>query len=423
MNEQLLQFIWQYKLFDTSNLKTVSGHELHIQNVGEHNPHAGPDFTNCRVNINSTLWAGNVELHIKTSDWFKHQHHKDAAYSNIILHVVYENDILLSESEQAITLVIGNRINNQLLSRYEQLMQQKNSIACGNSLKGIPKSTIHFAITRHTYERLEAKVGFVNNLLNLTQNNWEHVMSVMVARYMGGNVNAEPMTNTAVLLSPSVIQKYSDDLFKVEALVFGAAGMLQESMANNYQNDLRREFNYLKKLHQITPLLTGIWKMAKMRPASFPTIRLAQWASLMCSHPHLFSRILACKDIKQLQSIFKISTSSYWQTHYSFSSDSKALVPTAGKTMSELLIINAIIPAMFAYAKYKGDESISERALDLLQQIPAEKNAIIKMWKEYEIEVSNAHDTQGLLQLYNQHCKLLDCLNCSIGHKILSRDL
>lgn len=422
MNEQLLQFIWKFRLFDRSDLTTTKGHRIDILHPGQQNTDSGADFQNARIRHGSVVWAGSVELHLNGNDWRKHRHHLDQAYNNVILHVVYEDGNIntVNERGEAIHVIeLKNRIRPELLSRYEELKRRKGWIPCEKFFGEVNSFTLKHFAERLAVERLEIKVEQISNLLRESKNDWEQVMFVMLARYLGASINKEPFMRLAQSLPIRVWAKHRDDLMQLEALVFGQAGLLDGTGEDEYPQRLRKEYLYLKRLYSLKPLEKQEWKFLRLRPSNFPTIRLAQLAALMHREEKIFSQILDTEKAKKVQAIFDVDVSDYWQRHYVFDKVSKSVNTHLGSAMKNILIINAVAPVLFAYGKYKDDENCAERALKLLQNSAPEENAIIKKWKQLGQQPKDAFATQALLQLKNEYCDSFRCLDCAVGNSIL----
>lgn len=421
MNEQLLHFIWKFRLYNIEQLVTTNGLPIEVVKTGLHNTHSGADFQNAKVKIGEVLWAGNIEIHINTSDWNKHHHHTDAAYDNVVLHVVYKHDaeIYNSKGEPIPVLELKDRINISTLTRYDELAKRDSTIACAAHLANVPEFTVKAQLDRMLVERLESKVQHIRALLGENGNDWENLMFAMIARYLGASVNKEPFYMLAKALPVNVWAKHADDRLQLEALVFGQAGFLEEKYGDEYPQQLRKEYMYLKRLHNLQPIEKHLWKFLRLRPSNFPTIRLAQLAAMMHYDTKMFSNVLEAKDVKAIFKYFDVDMSPYWKEHYHFDKPSDKVNSHIGDAAKNTLLINAVAPVLFAYGKYKANEDYCDRALKLLELCKPEANSIVTMWKELGIKPANAYDTQALLQLNNEHCTAFNCLNCSIGHSIL----
>jgi hypothetical protein len=422
MNEKLLHFIWKFRLFRQTELLSTDGEKIEVIQQGLYNQDAGADFQNAKIKIGNTLWAGNIEIHINSDDWFLHKHQNDSAYNNVILHVVYEkgNKTAQRENGEAIpTLELKGLVNQQTLYRYEEISKRKSWIPCETFFKTVDEFTFKNFLERLLIERLESKVEQINVMLRESENDWENVMFQMIARYFGASINKEPFQQLAQSLSVKIWAKHQNDVLQIEALVFGQAGFLEEKHDDEYPNQLRKEYNYLKRLHNLQPLEKHLWKFLRLRPSNFPSLRLAQLAALMCKETKLFSRILETKNAKAIHALLDIEVSDYWKRHYVFDKSSKAVKSHLGTSMKNILLINAVAPVLFAYGKYKDNDTYCERALRLLETCDAESNSIITGWKKFEMVPPNAYETQALLQLKNEYCNNFRCLDCAVGGKIL----
>lgn len=422
MNERLLHFIWKFGLFDHHQLTTTDGEPVEIVNRGVYNSHAGADFENARIRIGPTLWAGNVEMHLQAGDWFQHKHHRDKAYNNVVLHVVYDaghSKALRHSGEAVTTLELKNRIKPEMLSRYEQLAMRRDWIPCSKFIGAVNPMVITAFLERLMIERLENKVEQINQLLAASENDWENVMFQTLAAYLGAGLNKDPFMGLARSLPVKIWAKHQDDPLQIEALVFGQAGFLDEKFTDEYPNRLRKEYNYLKRLYQLQPLEKHTWKFLRLRPSNFPTVRLAQLAALMGKEVKLFSGIIASGTAKSLRRLLDAPVNDYWKTHYQFDKISVKVNSHMGAGMKDVLLINAIAPVLFAYGKHKGNEDYCDKALRLLESCGPESNAVIKGWAGLGVKAENAANTQSLLQLKKEYCDKFRCLECGIGLSIL----
>lgn len=422
MNEKLLHFIWQFRLFNATGLTTTTGETVELVKTGTLNRDAGPDFTNAKIRIGKTLWAGNVEIHINANDWYTHKHQQDEAYNNVILHVVYEAGIRTANNakgEPIPTVELKGRINNNTLTRYDELSKKRAWIPCAGYIKDAGEFTIKNFEERLLIERLESKVEYINELLVASGNDWENVMFQLLARYFGASVNKEPFFQLAKLLPVKVWAKHQDDILQLEALLFGQAGFLEDRCDDEYPNQLRKEYLYLKRLHGLQPLQKHQFKFLRLRPSNFPTLRLAQLAALLGKNTKLFSQVLAARNTKAIHAMLYVEVSPYWQSHYQFDKSSKKVNHHLGADMKNIVLINAVAPVLFAYGKYKDTEEPCDRALELLQQCSAESNSIINGWGKLGVKATNAYETQALLQLKTTYCDKFRCLECGVGVKIL----
>ncbi|MFN8324027.1 MAG: DUF2851 family protein [Chitinophagales bacterium] len=422
MNEKLLHFIWKYRLFNSGNLETTEGEPIEIIQSGLYNTDAGPDFLNAKIRIGQTIWAGNIELHIQSSDWFLHQHDLNQSYNNVILHVVHQINgpqATRANGELLPTLALKNHMNEKTLSRYEELQKNKQWIPCSHHFREADAFTRDSFLERLATERLETKVEAVNNLLHQCQNDWENVMFQTIAGYLGTSINKQPFLQLAQSLPVNLWAKYQSDKIQMEALVFGQAGLLEQNYEDEHPNQLRKEYQYLKRLHQLEPFPKHIWKFLRLRPSNFPTIRLAQLAALMSKEVKLFAVILSAQNVQDIHRFLNLEVSEYWQQHYQFDKYSAKVNSHLGDTMKNVLLINAVAPVLFAYGKYKDDEIYCTRAEQLLETCAPESNSIIDGWSHLNLKASNASQTQSLLQLKKEYCDKFKCLDCGIGVSIL----
>lgn len=422
MNESLLHFIWKFRLFDANTLQTTEGESVEIVYPGFHNTDSGPDFENAKVRIGQTLWVGNVELHIHSSDWEHHQHGDNSAYDNVILHVVYEDDrdtAMRPNGERIPLVVLNKRIYSPTLYRYEQLAERKKGIPCEQFFLEIERQTLSPFLARLLVERLEEKVKYIYQILNECKGDWENTAFQIIARYFGASVNKEPFEQLAKSLPVKIWAKYTSDPLQVEALLFGQAGFLSGEVEEEYPKQLKKEYLYLKRLHALSPLPKHIWKLLRLRPSNFPTLRIAQLSSLLIKETNIFSVLLETKDIKAFHRFFDVEVSAYWKSHYVFDKKAKQVRSHIGPTMKNILLINAVAPLLFAYGKYKGEESYCDWALQLLESCPPEKNALMEYWISLGVAPANSFDTQALLQLRTGYCNQFRCLSCAVGLQIL----
>ena len=421
MKEDLLHYVWRLQRFDFIDLQTTEGQSIRIHALGEHNHHSGPDFTNARIEIGKTLWAGNIEMHLKSSDWISHQHQWDDAYENVILHVVLEEDqkIYRKDGTPIPCLELKKRISSKLSKVYRKLLHNKYWIPCQYHFYEVGNMTKVLWLDRLLIERVEFKTIFIENLLEKNTHNWEVTFYQVLAMNFGVKVNAEPFIRLAKTIPLSILGKHKNDLFQIEALLFGQSGLLDDTFEDEYPKRLKKEYQFLQKKYQLTPLKKTNWRYLRMRPANFPTIRIAQFAQLIFQSTHLFSKILVVKSIHEVENMFELKLSNYWQTHYVFDKTSVKRNKSLGKSVIHLFIINTIAPFLFLYGKWKNDHSYQDRAFQLLEEVPPEKNNIISKWIELGVVPKSAYETQALLQLKNEYCTKKRCLECAIGGGIL----
>lgn len=415
MTEDFLQYIWQYGYFNTQGIKTTQGDNIIIRSRGILNKDSGPDFFNARIIIDKTEWAGNVEIHLKSSDWQKHKHQKDAAYNNVILHVVYEDDA----SGNIPTLEMKNLLNTEVYTKYKNLIHSKVKIPCDKLIKNVPDVIIQKQIERSLLERLEKKTTSFKPLFNNCSGNWEEFAYRSLASGFGLKTNILPFELLAASLPINAIKKLSGNLFSVEALLFGQSGLLDMAIEDDYVKALKKEYAYHKNKLALTPINGSIWKFARMRPAAFPTIRIAQFAAFLNNTSHIMNVLSTIKYTKEWQDIFLVRASDYWNTHYVFGKESNKKIKAAGKDFSIRVLANVAVPLIFFYADFYGEHAMKERALSLLEQLPPEKNNITKRWQKTGIKPYNAAQSQALIELNNTYCIQKKCLTCSIGNYLI----
>jgi Protein of unknown function (DUF2851) len=419
MNEALFQFIWQYSLYLPAGLHTTAGEPVTVLQCGRLNRDAGPDFTDGRVKIGTTTLAGNIELHIKSSDWLKHGHSSDARYKNLALHVVYEDDVP-GVAGNVPVLELKGHIPAHIMAHYKDLMQTVRKLPCAGMHEQVRAITKEAWLSRLLAERWEQKLADWNVMLENSMEDWRNLLYWRMAANFGFKTNAVPFLMLAQSLPLNVPTKHKDNLLQVEALYFGQAGMLDGDFKDDYPRELQREYDYLKKKYKLRPIDPALWKFLRMRPANFPTIRIAQFAALVHSSLHLFSKFIETHSVKEIEPLLEVQASSYWDTHYQF--DGAPVAPSEkalGRSSVLNIIINTIAPIQFLYAARQDTDKLQEQALQLLEAVPAEKNNITRVWDEHGWPAANAAQSQALLQLYNHYCSAKRCLECSIGLNII----
>jgi len=423
ISEDFLHFVWQYQLINAAAFKTLNGEAIHVFQAGTHNKDSGPDFSLAKINIDNTTWAGNIEIHIKTSDWFKHKHQHDKKYDNIILHIVYEHDVddATLEKMNFPIAVIKDIIPTGLSAKYKSILQHKGKIPCENLIGEVDTFRFKSGLNRLAFERLQVKSDKVFDLLKTNNGSWEETMYQLAARSFGLKINADTFEKLSQRLPLKVIGKHKNNFQQIEALLFGTAGLLNEELKDEYGKALNKEFQFLKAKYNLQPIEKHEWHFLRLRPAAFPTIRLAQFAMLLFQSVHLFSKIKENMEYKSIQQFFKINVSNYWQQHYVFETLSEKRNKSLGNSTVDLIMLNSIIPVMFAYGLYTDNETIKEKAIALLESIAAESNSIIKEWAALKYEAENALESQALIQLKNEYCNKKRCLQCHVGTMLLKR--
>ncbi len=421
MTEEFLHYIWKYSLYNKDDLIADTGEKIEILKPGEHNTNAGPDFLNVCVRIGNTTWAGNAEIHINSSDWNKHNHKNNKAYNNVILHVVLKNDITIKRTNGEIIPTIELSFERSLYDNYSKLISNELWIPCQDELHKIDKFFIDYWLNVLLADRLELKAGSIADTLKATRNDWEEAFYIHLAKSYGFKLNSLPFEMLAKSLPLKYLSRHKNSHFQIEALLFGQAGFLCDNILfDNYYEKLKKEYTFLRRKFQLTPIDKHIWKFLRLRPGNFPTVRLAQFAALIYNSHALFSKIIDCKTVEQLKKCFCIQPSEYWNKHFLFGRESKKQVKKFGDTAFNIIFINTIVPFLFIYGKVNNNDGLKEKAIDLLTKIPAENNNIIRKWKETGINAKNAFYSQALIQLKNEYCNKKFCLNCQIGNKIIS---
>ncbi|MCW3463651.1 DUF2851 family protein [Chitinophaga nivalis] len=419
LTEELFQHIWEFRLFQQEHLFTTDGEPVQIIYPGLHNHHDGPDFTGAKIRISHTLWVGHVELHLRTSDWFRHRHDQQQQYQRIILHVVFRHDMPGREAVNAPCLELQQYIPKLLLHRYEVLRRSAAFIPCAGRAAQVPLLTWLSWKERMLAERWERKMNALRAWLLLNKYNWEEVCYWAVAQSFGMPVNALPFLQVAQSLPYPVLMRYRHQSLHIEALLFGQAGMLEEDFADVYALQLQHEFMHLQHKYRLLPMAGHLWNWLRLRPAAFPTIRLATFGALLQQTSHLFSRILEAPDVTTLEQLFLVQPSAYWHTHYRFGHTvDKTLRP--GRQAVYGILINTVLPLLFLYGQQQNLKYYQEKALHFLQQLPAENNKITKGWRQLGVHQENALESQALLQLKQYYCDEKRCLQCAIGAKIIS---
>lgn len=421
--EDFLHYVWKFRLFDRLNLQTNDGEELEIFSVGIHNSDAGPDFQNARIRIGDTVWAGNVELHISSSDWQKHGHASDNAYDNVILHVVYKDNepLILPNGRRVPTLNLQNRIPDDLYNRYHKLIfGNQTIIPCEATIGSVDSLTMHNWLTRVLVERLEKRSAAVITALNLNRGDWEETFYQFLAANFGFKTNALPFELLAKSLPQITLAKHKNNPMQIEALIFGQAGFLIDSIKDEYPLKLKKEYEFLRKKYQLTPVENHLWKFMRLRPQNFPTLRLAQFAALVVQSNHLFSKLLEIKDVKGLRNLFtEIKINPYWENHYRFDAESVPSAKNLGQASIDILLLNTLALFLFCYGKHNQLQHYINRSLQLLEYLPNENNKITADFSTLGVKIKTAFESQALLELKNNYCNNKKCLHCGVGNKIL----
>ena len=423
MHEALLQYIWKNQLISQNIYKACTGESVEIVHPGKQNSDGGPDFTEARIKLNNTLWVGNIEIHVRSSEWHEHHHQNNPAYNNVILHVVYENDKPCFNASGRRIPSISLQIEPRIHENYTALIQNNSVIRCSNVLPGVDKQLIYFWLNTLSVERLEEKTHAITSLYRATKNSWEEAFYIHLARSFGLKVNTLPFELLAKSLPLSVVAKHADNLLQLEALFFGQSGLLPTNSTDEYTAGLTAEYNFLRKKYLLTPIAPELWKFLRMRPGNFPSLRIAQFTALIHRSTKLFSRSMHASTLDELLDLFDCRVSEYWKNRYNFSQTvQKGATGQLGKSSRILLILNTVIPFMFAFGSHTNNDTCRETAVCLLEEIPAESNRKVNDWKKLGIACRHAADSQALLQLTNCYCEPVNCLKCSIGHQFITNN-
>lgn len=423
MKEDFLHFLWYTQNFNSEHLQTTDNESIIIKDQGSWNQDAGPDFSNSHIKIGEQEWFGNVEIHIKSSDWILHKHQFDPVYDNVILHVVLKDDkVIHNSNKQTIkTLELKDRINKEMLDQYESLMKNKYWIACESQIPKIDPFLIQMNLEDKVLERLRNKTIEIQKALSLQNQNWEEVFYQFLAKSFGSKINALPFYMLAQQTPVHLLNKYKNDLFKIQALLFGQAGFLSRSFEDDFPKRLQNEYNFQKVKHQIKPLDFSMWKFMRMRPANFPSLKIAQFAQLIFQSSNLFSKALAAKNLKEYEYMFELKMADYWMDHFIFDKKSKRRKKTLGKNSIHLILINTICPFLFQYGNYRREQKYIDKAIALLQAIPAENNKITRDFVKIGFPIHSAYESQAVLNLKKHYCDQRKCAYCKIGYEILKK--
>lgn len=429
--EALLHYCWKHKLFPLEPLTTTDQLPVEVIDPGLHNRHAGPDFFNAKVKVDGTLWVGNVEIHDKASDWYLHGHDRDAAYDNVVLHVCGVVDAIVTTHQGQVLPQMQLSVPEHVSEHYQELITIDRYPPCYKIIPDLTQLMMHSWMNALQTERLEQKTEAIRKRVDLCDGSWEDAYFVTLARNYGFGVNGDAFEAWANSIPLHAVDHHRDDLFQVEAIFLGQAGLLEmetvperyrdEALSEGYFTRLRNEYLYLAHKFGLQPIDHKLWKFLRMRPQNFPHIRISQLANLYHSRRAGLSQLVACETMEDMQEVLATNVSPYWETHYVFGSESAK----SGKHMSRhslrVLMINTAIPMLFAYGRYRGDDRLCDRAFTLLEQLGAEDNHIVRMWQECGLVVQNAGDSQALIQLKKQYCDRKDCLHCRIGYEYMRK--
>ena len=419
--EQLLHYVWKHKIFPLKELKTTTGQQVEVIDTGLANTDAGPDFFNAKLKLDGVLWIGNIEIHERSSDWFKHGHHADAGYNSVILHIASEIDTEISRSNGERIPQIQLICPEAVRTNYKELLETDSYPPCYRIIPSLPPFTAHSWMTALQMERFEQKATLLNERLKRCQGNWEDAFFITLARNFGFGLNGDAFETWAHRLPFRAVDKHRNDLFQIEAIFFGQAGILEDSDGDGYYLRLKKEYTYLQHKFGLIPMDASLWRFLRLRPANFPHIRIAQLACLYHRAYGLLSRIMETETLQGVRDILKGGTSEYWLTHYTFGGSSPSRPKTLSNTSLDLLIINTVVTFLYAYGLHKGNRVLCARAGSFLEELKAENNYITRMWEQCGMKDSNAADSQALIQLKKEYCDKKKCLYCRIGYEYLKR--
>ena len=429
--EQLLHYVWKHKLYPLKELTTSDGKTVEVIDAGLHNKNAGPDFFNAKIRIGSTMWVGNVEIHDKSSDWYQHGHDKDSRYDNVILHVagVLDTEVMKSNGQYVQQMQLD--VPEYVIAHYDELQRTDEYPPCYKVIPELSSLMVHSWMAALQTERLEQKTEAICKRVELCNGSWEDAYFVTLARNYGFGVNGDVFEQWAHNVPLSAVGHHRDDLFQIEAIFMGQAGLLElDAVPTYYQQDaldegyfakLRNEYQYLAHKFSMKPIDFKLWRFLRLRPQNFPHIRISQLANLYYEQKAGLSALVECETIDQLKTVLSSHVTPYWETHYTFGSTSSKNEKHLTYGSLNLLIINTAIPMLFAYGRHRSKEVLCDRAFDFLEQIKAENNHIIRMWQQVGLPVKTAGDSQALIQLKKEYCDKKDCLRCRFGYEYLKQ--
>ena len=429
--EQLLHYTWKHKLYPLKELTTSDGQRVEIVDPGLHNRNAGPDFFNAKIRIGSTMWVGNVEIHDKSSDWYQHGHDKDSRYDNVVLHVAAELDTEVMKSNGEYVPQLQLSVPDDVLTHYDELQRTDEYPPCYKVIPHLSALIIHSWMAALQTERLEQKTEAIRKRAELCNGSWEDAYFVTLARNYGFGINGEVFEQWAYNIPLNAVAHHRDDLFQIEAIFMGQAGLLElDSIPEYYQKDalndgyfakLRNEYQYLAHKFSMKPIDFKLWRFLRLRPQNFPHIRISQLANLYYQQKAGLSQLIECETLDELKNVLKSQVTPYWETHYTFGSTSPKNEKHLSYGSINLLMINTAIPMLFAYGRHTSKEVLCDRAFDFLEQLKAENNHIIRMWQQVGLPVKTAGDSQALIQLKKEYCDKKECLRCRFGYEYLRR--
>ena len=427
--EQLLHYCWKHRLFPTEGLRTTDNEEVEVLDPGLHNRNAGPDFFNAKVKIGGQLWVGNVEIHDKASDWYLHGHEKDVHYNNVVLHVVGAADTQAETADGMRPPQVELHVPDNIRQNYEELLKTDSYPPCYKIIPSLSRLMKHSWMSALETERLERKTEDIKRRAKLCDGSWEAAYFVTMARNYGFGINSDAMEQWALNIPLNEVGHHRDDIFQIEAFFMGQAGLLNPlsiperhrtaALADDYFFRLNNEYKYLAHKFSLKSIDFHLWRFLRLRPQNFPHIRISQLANLYYQRRAGLSQLIECEDINSVKALITTSVTTYWQTHYAFGCESAFSEKHLSASSLNLLLINTVVPILFAYGRHKQDDRLCDRAFDFLEQLKAENNHITRTWQEIGLDVDNAGDSQALIQLKNEYCDRRDCLRCRFGYEYL----
>lgn len=419
--EYLLHYTWKHKLFPLGGLLTTDGEVVEVIDPGLRNRDAGPDFFNAKLKVGGTMWVGNVEIHTRSSEWYAHGHHTDPAYDNVVMHVVEDADRQVINSNGRILPTLVLPVPARIRESYDQLLRTDEYPRCHAVIPTLSRLMVHSFLSALHAERLGQKAERVERERMKSGLNWEDAFFVTLSRNFGFGVNGDSFERWARHIPLNAVAKHRDNLFQVEAIFFGQAGLLEEIGDDEYYLRLQKEYRYLAHKFELSPIDPVCWRFLRMRPANFPHVRLAQLAYIYHKGESLLSRLLEVQTIKEMYKLLETGISEYWQTHYTFMHDSPKKRKQLSLTTRRLIVINTVCPFFYAYGRYKDDEKLCNKAVSLLEGMNAENNRIIRIWEQCGLKVKSAADSQALIQLKREYCDVRKCLHCRFGYEYLKK--
>ena len=425
MQENILHFIWQHQYFNIAQALTSDGDQIHVFKQGIYNSNAGADFENSKIKLGNVEWNGDIEIHVKSSDWDAHKHQNDKAYNKVILHVVWQNDKKIKREDHTLipTLELKDLVDAKLINNAESLINSMEPIPCASQINLVSNYTVVETIHKSLIKRLERKSELVLAELKSAKGDWSETAYRLLMRQMGMKVNGELFYELSKAVPYHLIRKHKHSLTSIEALLFGASGLLLSSKEDEYILELKKEYEFLKNKHNLLKQLEPQnWKFMRLRPSNFPSLRIAQVASILTSSADIFECLTEFSEGKEVVLKLNVITSDYWLTHYRFTKEESKKVPALGKSSIDLILLNVVSPLLAAYSTQIADDIYIEKAINLTEQLKPEQNRIIKNWQQLNITPTNGAESQGLIELYNESCAYKKCLNCGIGFKLLNKE-